>query len=132
MRHAQICSRCGKNMAVIFVTKVENNETKNQSRRKTIIAIVIILITIFLLCFAHKSCNSENEIDDSNSHYSEERTDSSTEVDTTVYVTHSGTKYHRSSCNYLSDSKHEMSLNKAISKGYTPCSRCDPPRESGR
>ena len=30
MRHAQICSRCGKNMAVIFVTKVENNETKTQ------------------------------------------------------------------------------------------------------
>ena len=30
MRHAQICSRCGKNMAVIFISKVENNETKNQ------------------------------------------------------------------------------------------------------
>ncbi len=30
MRHAQLCSRCGKNMAVIFITKVENNEAKNE------------------------------------------------------------------------------------------------------
>ena len=30
MRNAQICSRCGKNMAVLFITKVEGNEAKNQ------------------------------------------------------------------------------------------------------
>ena len=26
-----ICSRCHKNMAVIFITKVENGETKNEA-----------------------------------------------------------------------------------------------------
>ena len=30
MRHAQLCSRCGKNMAVIFISKIENNETINE------------------------------------------------------------------------------------------------------
>ena len=24
-----LCARCGKNMAVIFITRIENNETKN-------------------------------------------------------------------------------------------------------
>jgi hypothetical protein len=25
-----LCARCGKNMAVIFITRIENNETKNE------------------------------------------------------------------------------------------------------
>lgn len=44
----------------------------------------------------------------------------------TVHVTKSGTKYHRKSCTYLS-SDIEIKLIDAIEKGYTPCSRCDPP-----
>lgn len=44
----------------------------------------------------------------------------------TVHVTATGAKYHRKNCTYLS-SDIEITLIEAIEKGYTPCSRCDPP-----
>jgi competence protein ComEC len=43
-----------------------------------------------------------------------------------VYVADTGEKYHRGSCSYLSKSKNEISLEDALSRGYTPCSRCKP------
>lgn len=45
----------------------------------------------------------------------------------TVYVTDTGSKYHRSGCSYLNRSKHPISLTDAQNQGYSPCSRCDPP-----
>ena len=45
----------------------------------------------------------------------------------TVYITKTGSKYHRESCSYLRKSSIPISLQDAISKGYTPCSRCNPP-----
>lgn len=47
--------------------------------------------------------------------------------DTIVYITKTGTKYHNESCSYLSSSKIAITLEEAKSKGYTPCSRCNPP-----
>ncbi|MGN0467646.1 MAG: hypothetical protein ACI4GY_02840 [Acutalibacteraceae bacterium] len=46
----------------------------------------------------------------------------------TVYITASGTKYHKSGCSYLKNSSTASAINKneAIEKGYTPCSRCKP------
>lgn len=44
----------------------------------------------------------------------------------TVYVTNSGTKYHRAGCGYLRSSKIAMSRAEAKEKGYTACSRCNP------
>lgn len=44
----------------------------------------------------------------------------------TVYITNTGSKYHRSWCSYLRQSKKTISLNNAINKGYTACSRCNP------
>lgn len=44
----------------------------------------------------------------------------------TVYITETGEKYHQISCRYLKDSCIEISLSKAISRGYTPCSVCSP------
>ena len=44
----------------------------------------------------------------------------------TVYITKSGSKYHTTSCSYLSKSKISIDLGEAIEKGYTPCSRCKP------
>ncbi len=43
-----------------------------------------------------------------------------------VYITDTGSKYHRSNCSYLKKSKHEIDKNSAISQGYTACSRCCP------
>lgn len=45
-------------------------------------------------------------------------------VDNIVYITKSGKKYHRDGYRSLSKSKIEISLNKAKSKGYTPCKNC--------
>lgn len=41
----------------------------------------------------------------------------------TVYVTDTGSKYHKSGCSYLK-SKNEISLDEAERRGYEPCSRC--------
>ena len=44
----------------------------------------------------------------------------------TVYITHTGTKYHRLGCRYLSKSCIPISRSAAIAEGYTPCSVCNP------
>lgn len=46
----------------------------------------------------------------------------------TVYITKTGAKYHSSGCSYLSKSCIPINLSDAKSNGYTPCSRCHPPR----
>lgn len=45
----------------------------------------------------------------------------------TVYVTRTGSKYHRGSCGYLRSSKIPISLAEAKAR-YGACSRCSPPR----
>lgn len=47
---------------------------------------------------------------------------------TIVYITRTGSKYHRSGCSSLSRSKIEITLKEAVDKGYEPCKRCRPPR----
>lgn len=44
----------------------------------------------------------------------------------TVYVTKSGTKYHRPDCSSLAKSKIEMLYEVAMGKGYEPCGKCKP------
>lgn len=44
----------------------------------------------------------------------------------TVYVTNTGSKYHRGSCSYLRQSKISISKKKAVAAGYGACSRCRP------
>lgn len=46
----------------------------------------------------------------------------------TVYVTRTGEKYHSAGCQYLRKSQIPMSLADAKASGYTPCSKCGPPR----
>ena len=41
----------------------------------------------------------------------------------TVYVTDTGSKYHRDGCQYLHSSKNPISLEEA-EKNYSPCSKC--------
>lgn len=45
----------------------------------------------------------------------------------TVYITRTGTKYHKGICRYLAKSKISISLIDALSRGYGPCSVCNPP-----
>lgn len=44
-----------------------------------------------------------------------------------VYITKSGKKYHKKGCSALSKSCIPAALDEAISKGYTPCGKCNPP-----
>ena len=53
--------------------------------------------------------------------------DSQTSVDEIVYVTRSGTKYHKDGCSSLGQSKIEISLVAAKQK-YGPCRKCSPPQ----
>lgn len=50
---------------------------------------------------------------------------SSNKKETIVYVTETGTKYHRANCRYLWHSKISMKLSEA-KKYYEPCSVCKP------
>lgn len=43
-----------------------------------------------------------------------------------VYVSISGTKYHRKECSYLKSSSMPVDVTDALNAGYTPCSRCNP------
>lgn len=47
-------------------------------------------------------------------------------ADETVYVTKTGTKYHRESCSSLRSSRIPMALSKAAER-YAPCKICKPP-----
>ncbi len=53
--------------------------------------------------------------------YEEEATDKQS---ITVYITKTGSKYHKDGCQYLSQSKIPITLQDAIDQGYTPCSKC--------
>lgn len=44
----------------------------------------------------------------------------------TVYVTRTGSKYHRDGCSYLRRSSTPISKSDAITSGYGACSRCNP------
>jgi uncharacterized secreted protein with C-terminal beta-propeller domain len=44
----------------------------------------------------------------------------------TVYITNSGSKYHREGCRYLSKSSVPISRSEAEARGYEPCSVCKP------
>ena len=82
-----------------------------RSREKLNILLIVSVFIIFLLCMTVPKPLVANAASGS----------------TTVYITDYGEKYHRSSCQYLHDSKHSISLSSAVNQGYTPCSVCNPP-----
>ena len=43
-----------------------------------------------------------------------------------VYITATGSKFHRDGCGSLSKSKIKIDRNEALEKGYEPCKRCNP------
>lgn len=46
--------------------------------------------------------------------------------DQTVYITRTGNKYHKSTCQYLKHSRIGIEISVAKEQGYTPCSACHP------
>jgi len=52
--------------------------------------------------------------------------DEPTKNEHTVYITDTGSKYHRSGCRYLDQSKHEVDYDYAVANGYVACKVCKP------
>ncbi|MCC8045773.1 MAG: Ig-like domain-containing protein [Clostridiales bacterium] len=50
---------------------------------------------------------------------------SSATTSSVVYITKTGSKYHRAGCRYLSSSMIEIDLSTAVAKGYEACSVCN-------
>lgn len=44
-----------------------------------------------------------------------------------VYITKTGSKYHRAGCKHLKKSSIPITLEEAKERGYTPCKVCNPP-----
>lgn len=61
----------------------------------------------------------------SNTYTSYERFKEKVEQDEIVYITNTGSNYHREGCSYLK-SKNAITKKKAQNQGYTACSRCRP------
>lgn len=80
---------------------------------KKCLVILMLISTIFSGCGSNSDDISDNDYNSG----------------ITVYVTDSGSKYHKSGCRYLSKSKYEIDLYEAIEEGYEPCKVCDPPTE---
>ena len=55
----------------------------------------------------------------------EETTNTSNGITEIVYITNTGSKYHRDGCSYLK-SKKSITKEKAQEQGYTACGRCNP------
>ena len=98
---------------------------KEDFRKKTIRALYTFAVLFFACLFlCSASCSDSNSQTESDSVSSEVYTN----ADTTVYITRTGEKYHRSGCQYLRSSKIPISLGDAVSRRYGRCSRCNPPR----
>ena len=52
--------------------------------------------------------------------------ESADKSETTVYLTKSGSKFHRDGCSSLSKSKIPISYGDAVTRGFEPCGRCNP------
>ena len=72
---------------------------------KRVIAVALILALIAFSLFAQDNGEFEEII---------------------VYITNTGTKYHRETCNSLRRSKIPITLEQAIERGYEPCGNCKP------
>lgn len=51
--------------------------------------------------------------------------------DSKVYVTPTGHCYHLRNCSYIGSEQTHMTISAAVSKGYEPCSRCNPDTRVG-
>ena len=74
---------------------------------KKVFSAFLALITVFVLVFTPYA--------------------SAASGDRTVYITKTGKCYHEEYCSYLKSSI-ETTLSEAVSQGYSPCSKCRPPK----
>jgi len=109
---------------------------------KIMVILLIVILTIGLAAYISNIISTQtakaetNEViqkneavynvpdDDEDSYIHQVETEASKSP--TVYITNTGSKYHRSYCQYLSKSKIDILKSDAIMKGYGACSKCSP------
>lgn len=106
---------------------------KNLFSNRFPVAIISLLLILPLLA---SSCNKAENTDvstyDNDSKIQDSiSADANPGSEITVYITETGNKYHRAYCQYLRESKIEITLDLAIAFGYSRCSICNPPRMNG-
>ncbi len=96
-----------------YAERMKNYLIKKAKTKVTICCSVILMISsvIFYHVGYNKGFEDNQPIADDGS--------------VTVYVTPSGSKYHRRNCTYITpQNANDISLNRAKIQGYTPCSIC--------
>jgi len=84
--------------------------------------------TLVPLRFVSEALNKEVTWDATNNRIDiSDVSQNNSQNDPIVYVTKTGSKYHKAGCRYLSQSSIPIKLSDAIAQGYTPCSVCNPP-----
>lgn len=69
--------------------------------------------------------SSKNTANSTQKHHSSQNNHHNN-VGSTVYITNTGHKYHRSGCRYLRKSQHSIGKNSAINQGFEACKVCRP------
>ena len=125
------------NSNTVYVTdtgeKYHNDGCRYLSKSRIPIDLDLAIASGYAPCSV---CNPDTKIGSTTTTYSEDvgnkssTPKSSTEdkKEITVYITKTGAKYHTAGCSYLKKSSIPIELANAIGSGYTPCSRCSPPR----
>lgn len=78
-------------------------------KRALLVSVSVLLLLMLCACGGDKAEANTNQ-----------------QTSAAVYITNSGTKYHKDGCQFLSKSKKPIALDKAKAKGYTACSKCNP------
>lgn len=82
--------------------------------------IVKVALVLFFVLLIISGCSAKD---------TEEKLSFASAAAEIVFITKTGEKYHREDCQYLRQSKIEISLEAALKNGYEPCSVCKPPRK---
>ena len=128
----EICPFCGEDPEI---------EPINKKHRISYQAVIFLPLIVFLLCVClylynlsserEKQLTSGSSISlSSNISQTEQESDNSDPgipaSGITVFITPSGTKFHRADCEYVGEGALQIDSNEALLNGYLPCSICDP------
>ncbi len=89
-----------------------------------IIISILFIFAIFILPYGNNQDNNSYAAEEFKITTTVSYQGSSPENNKTVYITETGSKYHKKSCKYLRNSCIKTAFEKAVKNGYTPCSIC--------
>ncbi len=86
---------------------------------------LLSIVLLFLIVTTCTNCNNLYSGETACQEYSQPVFSEEEQI-TTVYITATGSKYHKEDCRYLTYSKIKVSLKDAQEAYYIPCSVCNP------